>query len=75
LTTRLECVCNCGSGGGSNMFCLKIHQNKIFYFLKIIFDINILKKYKNIKQIISNKKNLKFKILNLKNHDLQRFST
>jgi len=56
LTTRLECVCDCGSGGGSNMFGLKMHQNNFFYFLKIIFDINTLKRYKNIKKIILNKK-------------------
>jgi hypothetical protein len=26
-----------------SIFRLEIHQNKIFYFFKIIFDINILK--------------------------------
>jgi hypothetical protein len=32
-------------------FYLKIHQNNIyFYFLKIIFDINISKRLKNIKK-------------------------
>ena len=37
-------------------FHLKIYQNKIFYFLKIIFDINTLKRYENIKKFILNKK-------------------
>jgi predicted transcriptional regulator len=32
-------------------FHLKIYQNKIFYFLKIIFDISTLKRYENIKKI------------------------
>jgi len=31
-------------------FHLKIYQNKIFYFLKIIFDISTLKRYENIKK-------------------------
>jgi hypothetical protein len=32
-------------------FCLEMHQNNIFfYFLKIIFDISISKRYENIKK-------------------------
>jgi hypothetical protein len=34
----------------NNCFYLKIYKNNFFYFLKIIFNINILKKYKNIKK-------------------------
>jgi hypothetical protein len=38
-------------------FCLEMHQNNIFfYFLKIIFDISISKRYENIKKIIVYKK-------------------
>jgi hypothetical protein len=34
-------------------FCLEMHQNNIFfYFLKIIFDISISKRYENIKKKI-----------------------
>jgi hypothetical protein len=33
---------------------------KLFYFLKIIFDINISKQTENIKKIILSKKNSKF---------------
>jgi len=29
-----------------------MHQNKIFYFLKIIFDISTLKKFENTKKIL-----------------------
>ena len=39
-------------------FHLKMYQNNIFYFLKIIFDISALKWFKNTKKIlIWNKKN------------------
>jgi hypothetical protein len=33
-----------------NVFHSKIHQNNIFYFFKIIFDINTLKWSKNTKK-------------------------
>jgi len=35
------------------IFYLKIYLNDIFYFLKIIFNINILKWSKNTKKIIN----------------------
>jgi hypothetical protein len=38
-------------------FYLKIYENNIFIFLKIIFDISTLKRFKNIKKLISSKKN------------------
>jgi hypothetical protein len=41
-----------------NIFHLKIHQNKYFLFLKIIFHINTSKKSKNIKNK-NKKQNLK----------------
>jgi hypothetical protein len=31
-----------------SVFCLEIHQNIFFYFLKFIVDINTLKRYKII---------------------------
>ena len=37
-----------------NMFYLEMHQNNIFF--KIIFDINISKRFENIKKLILNKK-------------------
>ena len=37
-----------------------MYQNDIFYFLKIIFEINTLKNLKHIKIIIFYKKNLIF---------------
>jgi hypothetical protein len=40
-----------------------MHQNNFFYFIKIIFNINILKKIKNIIIFILNKKII-FKIFN-----------
>ena len=43
-----------------SIFHLKIYQNIFFYFLKIIFDINTLKRYKNI--IFFYFKQKKFKI-------------
>jgi hypothetical protein len=42
-----------------SVFRLEMHQNNIFYFLKIIFNISTSKQYKNIKNNIFNKKNLK----------------
>jgi len=34
-----------------SVFCLEMHQNKVFfYFLKIIFEINTSKQSKNIKK-------------------------
>jgi len=30
-------------------FCAEMHANDIFYFLKIIFDISILKQFKTYK--------------------------
>jgi hypothetical protein len=42
------------------VFYLEIHQNSIFYILKFVFNINILKRSKNTK----NKFNLKQKIFN-----------
>jgi len=69
-----------------NVFHSEIHQNKVFYFSKIIFNINTLKRPKNIKlffilniffkfkkhgfQPISNFKKLIF----LKNHYLHHIS-
>jgi hypothetical protein len=51
-----------------NVFYLKMHQNNIFfYFLKIIFDINVSKWSENTKNIlIWSKKNKKYSIF-LKN--------
>jgi hypothetical protein len=45
-----------------NVFYLKMHQNNIFfYFLKIIFDINVSKWSENTKNIlIWSKKNKKY---------------
>jgi hypothetical protein len=44
-----------------NAFHLEMHQNKIFYFLKIIFDISTSKRSENIKKkIILSKKKSKF---------------
>jgi hypothetical protein len=41
-----------------SVFCLEMHQNNIFFiFKKIIFDINTLQRFENIKKI--NKKNFK----------------
>jgi hypothetical protein len=40
-----------------SIFRLEMYQNNIFYFLKIIFDISISKKSKNIKKLILSKKN------------------
>jgi hypothetical protein len=34
-------------------FCSEMHQNNIFYFKKIIFNINTSKKFKNKKNINS----------------------
>jgi hypothetical protein len=34
-----------------NIFHLKIHQNNFFYFLKLIFNINISKKFNNTYKI------------------------
>jgi len=34
-----------------SVFCLEIYQNNIF-FIKIIYDISILKQFKNIKKLI-----------------------
>ena len=44
-------------------FYLEKYQNYIFvlFFKKFIFNINILKRFKNIKKIIKNFKNQKFK--------------
>jgi hypothetical protein len=43
------------------VFHLEIHQNKFFYFLKIIFDISISKRSEKIKKkIILSKKKLNF---------------
>jgi hypothetical protein len=41
-----------------NAFRLEMHQNDFFYFLKIIFDISISKRFDNIKNnfILSKKK-------------------
>jgi hypothetical protein len=39
-----------------SIFFLEMHQNIFFYFLKIIFDISILKRSKNINFFILNKK-------------------
>jgi len=37
-------IWECGNGFFLNIFCLKIYQNNIFfYYLKIIFNISILK--------------------------------
>jgi hypothetical protein len=45
-----------------NAFRLEMHQNDFFYFLKIIFDINISKRFDNIKnKFILSKKKSKFK--------------
>jgi hypothetical protein len=43
-----------------NTFRLEIYQNNIFLFLKIIFEISTLKRSKNIKKLIFNKKILFF---------------
>jgi hypothetical protein len=41
-----------------SVFCLKIHQNKIFfYFFKIIFDISTSKQSENIKKKYFKQKN------------------
>jgi hypothetical protein len=45
-------------GSGYGVFCLKIHQNNIFfYFFKIIFGISTSKRSKNIKKLIFKKNN------------------
>jgi hypothetical protein len=41
-------------------FYLEMYQTIFLYFLKIIFDINILERYKNIKKLILNKNIQKF---------------
>jgi len=43
-----------------NTFHLEIHKNNIYFFKKIIFDINISKRSENIKKLILNKKIFKF---------------
>jgi hypothetical protein len=51
----------------SSNFFFKIYQNKINYFLKIIFDIKYQNDLKIYKKIILNKKNQ-----NLKKYSLHR---
>jgi hypothetical protein len=48
-------VWDCGSVTVQSAFCLEIHQNKIFYFLKIIFDIITSKQSENIKKLFQKK--------------------
>jgi len=42
------------------VFRLEMHQNKFFYFLKIIFDISTSKRSEKIKKIILSEKKIKF---------------
>jgi hypothetical protein len=53
----LEPIWNCGSGGGSKCFSLKNASKLFFYFLKIIFYINVSKRSKNTKKILILNKN------------------
>ena len=55
-----------------SIFRLEMYQDDVFLFFKIIFNISVLKRFKNTKKIlILNKKNLKF----LKTRVEQRFQT
>jgi len=52
-----------------NAFRLEMHQNNVFYFLKIIFNINALKRSKNKKKLILSKnKNSIFRGTRLEPH-------
>jgi len=55
-----------------SIFRLEMYQDDVFLFFKIIFNISVLKQFKNTKKIlILNKKNLKI----LKTRVEQRFQT
>jgi hypothetical protein len=50
MLTVWELFVNMAAVAFQSTFHSKIHQNNIFYYLKIIFDISILKLFKNSKK-------------------------